>query len=117
MHVGGAMFFTDYSMSAMELARTLEERGFESVWAPEHSHIPLSRKTRPACVTTSMLSSSARASAGSSTVVCPERHDVPGPAHRRGRVDRHHLAGHQPIAEYGTNAITPPPRNLTIEPA
>ena len=45
MHFGGAMFFTDYSMSAMELARTLEERGFESVWAPEHSHIPLSRKT------------------------------------------------------------------------
>src|SRR5215831_11506136 len=39
MHFGGAMFFTDYSMSAPELARTLEERGFESVWAPEHSHI------------------------------------------------------------------------------
>jgi probable F420-dependent oxidoreductase len=45
MQFGGAMFFTDYSMSAMELARALEERGFESVWAPEHSHIPLSRKT------------------------------------------------------------------------
>ena len=45
MHFGGAMFFTDYSMSAMELARALEERGFESVWAPEHSHIPTSRKT------------------------------------------------------------------------
>jgi probable F420-dependent oxidoreductase len=45
MHFGGAMFFTDYSMSAMELARALEERGFESIWAPEHSHIPLSRKT------------------------------------------------------------------------
>lgn len=45
MQFGGAMFFTDYSMSAMELARVLEERGFESVWAPEHSHIPLSRKT------------------------------------------------------------------------
>ena len=45
MKFGGAMFFTDYSMSAMELARALEERGFESVWAPEHSHIPLSRKT------------------------------------------------------------------------
>src|SRR6266567_1700784 len=44
MHFGGAMFFTDYSMAAMELARALEERGFESVWAPEHSHIPLSRK-------------------------------------------------------------------------
>src|SRR3954471_12842943 len=45
MHFGGAMFFTDYSMTAMDLARALEERGFESVWAPEHSHIPLSRKT------------------------------------------------------------------------
>jgi len=45
MHFGGAMFFTEYSMSAPELARALEERGFESVWAPEHSHIPLSRKT------------------------------------------------------------------------
>jgi probable F420-dependent oxidoreductase len=32
-------------MSSAELARALEERGFESVWAPEHSHIPLSRKT------------------------------------------------------------------------
>ena len=45
MLFGGAMFFTDYSMSAPELARALEERGFESVWAPEHSHIPTSRKT------------------------------------------------------------------------
>jgi probable F420-dependent oxidoreductase len=45
MKFGGAMFFTDYSMSAMELARALEDRGFESVWSPEHSHIPLSRKT------------------------------------------------------------------------
>jgi probable F420-dependent oxidoreductase len=45
MLFGGAMFFTDYSMSPAELARALEERGFESVWAPEHSHIPLTRKT------------------------------------------------------------------------
>ncbi|MBN8909275.1 MAG: LLM class F420-dependent oxidoreductase, partial [Rhodospirillales bacterium] len=28
------------------LGRALEERGFESVWAPEHSHIPVSRKTK-----------------------------------------------------------------------
>jgi alkanesulfonate monooxygenase SsuD/methylene tetrahydromethanopterin reductase-like flavin-dependent oxidoreductase (luciferase family) len=34
MHLGGVMFFTDYSMSAPELARVLKERGFESVWAP-----------------------------------------------------------------------------------
>jgi probable F420-dependent oxidoreductase len=45
MKFGGAMFFTDYSMTAAELAAALEERGFESVWAPEHSHIPLSRKS------------------------------------------------------------------------
>jgi probable F420-dependent oxidoreductase len=45
MDFGGAMAFTDSSISAMELARALEERGFESIWAPEHSHIPLTRKT------------------------------------------------------------------------
>src|SRR5262249_45406163 len=45
MHIGAAMFFTDYSMSPGEFGKALEERGFESVWAPEHSHIPLSRKT------------------------------------------------------------------------
>jgi len=45
MKIGGAMFFTDYSMTAPDLARALEERGFESLWAPEHSHIPLIRKT------------------------------------------------------------------------
>ena len=45
MQVGAAMFFTDYSMSPAELGQALEERGFESLWAPEHSHIPLSRKS------------------------------------------------------------------------
>jgi probable F420-dependent oxidoreductase len=43
MHFGAAMFFTEYSMTPGELGRALEERGFESLWAPEHSHIPLSR--------------------------------------------------------------------------
>ncbi len=45
MDIGASMFFTDYSMAPDALAKALEERGFESVWAPEHSHIPLSRKT------------------------------------------------------------------------
>src|SRR5947199_8380413 len=45
MQIGAAMFFTDYSMAPTELGRALEERGFESLWAPEHSHIPASRKT------------------------------------------------------------------------
>ena len=43
MHFGASMFFTDYSMSPADFARALEDRGFESVWAPEHSHIPTSR--------------------------------------------------------------------------
>jgi probable F420-dependent oxidoreductase len=43
MHVGIAMFCTDYAMPPAALAVALEERGFESLWLPEHSHIPLSR--------------------------------------------------------------------------
>jgi len=45
MRIGGAMFFTDYSMSPTEVARALEDRGFDSLWVPEHSHIPLTRKS------------------------------------------------------------------------
>lgn len=43
MHFGASMFCTDYSMTPVELAPALEDRGFESFWAPEHSHIPTSR--------------------------------------------------------------------------
>jgi probable F420-dependent oxidoreductase len=39
------MFCTDSAMAPTELARALEERGFESLWLPEHSHIPLSRSS------------------------------------------------------------------------
>jgi probable F420-dependent oxidoreductase len=45
MEFGAAIFFTDYSMGPVELGHALEERGFESLWAPEHSHIPLSRQS------------------------------------------------------------------------
>lgn len=45
MHVGVAMFCTDYAMPPAELAVALDERGFESFWLPEHSHIPLSRES------------------------------------------------------------------------
>ena len=45
MNFGASMFFTDYSMAPAELAVALEQRNFEIVWAPEHSHIPVSRKT------------------------------------------------------------------------
>jgi probable F420-dependent oxidoreductase len=45
MDFGVLMFFTDYAITAVDLARALEERGFESLWAPEHSHIPTSRRS------------------------------------------------------------------------
>jgi probable F420-dependent oxidoreductase len=45
MDFGALMFFTDYAIPATEFAQALEARGFESVWAPEHSHIPTSRKS------------------------------------------------------------------------
>ena len=45
MDFGASMFFTDYSMTSVELAQALEARGFESVWAAEHSHIPTSRRS------------------------------------------------------------------------
>ena len=45
MHIGAVMFFTSASMQPAKLARELEQRGFESLWVPEHTHIPLSRKT------------------------------------------------------------------------
>jgi len=45
MQFGAAIFFTDYSISPGDLGWALESRGFESLWAAEHSHIPLSRKS------------------------------------------------------------------------
>ncbi len=45
MEYGVSMFPTDYSIDPAELAVAAEERGFESLWFPEHSHIPLSRKS------------------------------------------------------------------------
>jgi probable F420-dependent oxidoreductase len=48
MDFGASMFFTDYSMRPGALGQALEARGFESVWAPEHSHIPSSRLSQPA---------------------------------------------------------------------
>ena len=45
MDFGAFMFHTDYSMPIVDLARACEARGFESLWAPEHSHIPLSRRS------------------------------------------------------------------------
>jgi probable F420-dependent oxidoreductase len=48
MKLGVTMFATDLSMPIDELARAAEERGFDSLYVPEHTHIPVSRRTPPA---------------------------------------------------------------------
>jgi probable F420-dependent oxidoreductase len=45
MKLGLTLFPTDYSIGPAELARAAEERGFESLWFPEHSHIPVKRES------------------------------------------------------------------------
>jgi probable F420-dependent oxidoreductase len=44
---GVTMFATDRSIGIVELAREAEARGFDSLWLPEHTHIPVSRRTPP----------------------------------------------------------------------
>ena len=45
MHYGVTIFPTDYTVPPDELARLVEDRGFESIWFPEHTHIPTSRRS------------------------------------------------------------------------
>jgi probable F420-dependent oxidoreductase len=45
MKYGAVMFPTDYAIRPDDLARAMEERGFESLWVPEHTHIPASRRS------------------------------------------------------------------------
>lgn len=45
MDIGVFIFPTDQIMQPVELGQAVEERGFESLWFPEHSHIPSSRIT------------------------------------------------------------------------
>jgi probable F420-dependent oxidoreductase len=45
MHIGVLMFATDYAIRPDELAIEVEQRGFESIFFPEHTHIPVSRRS------------------------------------------------------------------------
>ncbi len=45
MRLGLVIFPTDKGIQPVELAREAESRGFASLWFPEHSHIPVSRRT------------------------------------------------------------------------
>lgn len=45
MHLGLLIFPTDKTPDPALMARMAEDRGFESIWYPEHTHIPASRAT------------------------------------------------------------------------
>jgi probable F420-dependent oxidoreductase len=45
MRLGLTIFPTDLGIQPIEVARETEARGFDSLWFPEHSHIPTSRRT------------------------------------------------------------------------
>ena len=45
MKLGICMFATDYAIRIDDLAREVEARGFESLFVPEHTHIPTSRRS------------------------------------------------------------------------
>ena len=45
--IGITCFVTDQTIDVVTLARAVEERGFASLFVPEHTHIPTSRLTPP----------------------------------------------------------------------
>jgi alkanesulfonate monooxygenase SsuD/methylene tetrahydromethanopterin reductase-like flavin-dependent oxidoreductase (luciferase family) len=45
MKFGVATFFTGQGIGPAALAQALEERGFDSLFVTEHTHIPASRRT------------------------------------------------------------------------
>jgi probable F420-dependent oxidoreductase len=47
MRFGIAFHTSDLAMSPVDLAREAEARGFDSLYLPEHTHIPVSRRTAP----------------------------------------------------------------------
>jgi probable F420-dependent oxidoreductase len=47
MKIGVTIHASDLAMNAVELAREAEARGFYSLYVPEHTHIPTSRRTPP----------------------------------------------------------------------
>jgi probable F420-dependent oxidoreductase len=45
IQIGITMQYTDRTLGPVEMARAIEERGFDAWFVPEHSHIPTSRRT------------------------------------------------------------------------
>jgi probable F420-dependent oxidoreductase len=47
VQIGVTMFMTDQTMDPVSFARAAEVRGFHSLYVPEHTHIPVTRRTAP----------------------------------------------------------------------
>src|SRR5579859_6053955 len=45
MQFGVTMFPAEYAISVVDLARAAEDLGFESLFLPEHTHVPVKRET------------------------------------------------------------------------
>jgi probable F420-dependent oxidoreductase len=45
MKFGVLIFATDYTINVVDLGQRAEEYGFDSLWLPEHTHIPTSRRS------------------------------------------------------------------------
>ena len=50
MRIGVTCFLTDRDLAPADLARATEERGFTSLYLPEHTHLPVRADTPPALV-------------------------------------------------------------------
>ena len=48
MDIGIALLMTQHDFNTIDLARKVEELGFESLWAPEHGVVPIDFKVQPA---------------------------------------------------------------------
>ncbi len=93
-----SIFPTEYAIRIDDLARAAEERGFESLWVPEHTHIPTSRRTRfPAeRLPRSTLTRLIRSSPGAAAAVTKTLKLAPSLPGGRARPDRTRQGGRQP---------------------
>ena len=57
---GAMMFPTDYAIQPIELARAIEERGLDSMYFPEHTHIPVAGAVPGRAAATSLRSTGTR---------------------------------------------------------
>src|SRR5499433_382364 len=120
MEFGVGIFFTDYSISPAKLAVALEERGLDVLWAPEHSHISVSRQTGPDggaldkryfdvmdpfVTLTAAAAATKRLKVGTGVCLIIQRDTIQGQAHRfdRSGVRRTFFVRHRRWLEQGRN--------------